>query len=193
MLSINASAQISQAARDSINKITQADFEQMLGQLGMKRSDLRAGPSGNPSAPNAANQLEEKVNQYSLPDPLVLKNGKKIKTASEWWNQRRPEIVADFENEIYGHLPKSIPTVQWEVISVKDTLVGSLPIKEKLLRGVVDNSSYPSVKVSIEFLVATPANTKGPVPVVIEFGWIVNPFNRAPVQPIGLGSSNGLG
>ena len=160
----------------------------MLGQLGLKRGDMRPGPSGNPSAPNAANRFEDRVNQYVLPDPLIFKNGKKVKDASGW-NQRRLEIIADFESEIYGRLPKDVPSVKWDVISVTDTVVGNLPIREKLVRGVVGNSSYPSIKVEIEFLVATPANANGPVPLVIEFGWISNPFNRAPIQAIGLGSS----
>lgn len=188
LLGFKAQAQFSQAARDSINKITQTDFDQMLDQLKIKRSDMRPGPSGNPSADNAANRFEEKVNKYTLPDPLVLKSGKKVKSAPEWWNLRRPEIAEDFEREIYGRLPESLPTVKWQVVLVKDTVVGNLPIKEKILKGVVDNSEYPSIKVEIELLVATPAKA-GAVPVVMEFGWINNPFSRGPAQPIGLGSS----
>jgi hypothetical protein len=189
LLSINASAQFSQAARDSINKITQTDFENMIGQLGLQKSDMRPGPSGNPSAPNAANRFEDKVNKYTLPDPLIFKSGKKVKSASEWWSLRRPEIVEDFEREIYGRLPNNIPSVKWQVVSVKDTVVWNLPIKEKLLKGVVDNSAYPSINVAIELLVATPANAEEAVPVVMEFGWITNPFNRAAVQPLGLGAA----
>ena len=30
-----------------------------------------------------------------VPDPLTLKNGQKVTDAATWWNQRRPEIVAD--------------------------------------------------------------------------------------------------
>ena len=70
-----AYGQLSQAARDSINKITQADYTQMLGQLGLTAADMRRGPSGDPKAPNAANRFEEKVNAYSLPDPLLTKAG----------------------------------------------------------------------------------------------------------------------
>lgn len=184
-----AYGQLSQAARDSINKITQADYTQMLGQLGLTAADMRRGPSGDPKAPNAANRFEEKVNAYTLPDPLLTKAGKKVKTASEWWSVRRPEIVADFEKEVYGTLPKSIPSVKWETVYVRDTLVGLMPIREKLLKGVVDNTSYPSVKVEIELLLATPLNSNQPVPLVMEFGWIKNPFNRTPAQPLGLGSS----
>lgn len=189
VLSFSANAQFSQAARDSINKLTEKDYEQMLGQLGIQRSEKRPGPSGNPSDPNAANSAEDKVNTYVLPDPLVLKNGKKVSDAKTWWEKRRPEIVLDFETEMYGRLPKNIPAVKWEVVSIKDTTVGNYPIKEKILKGVVDNSAFPSIKVEIELLVATPSQSSGAVPVVIEFGWITSPWNREPIKPIGLGSA----
>ena len=184
-----ARGQLSQAARDSMSRITQVDYTQMLGQLGLTPGDMRRGPSGDPSAPNAANRFEEKVGPYTLPDPLLTKGGKKVKTAGDWWQVRRPEIVADFDREVYGEIPQDIPSVKWETIYARDTVVGLMPIHEKLLKGVVDNSSFPSVKVEIELLLATPAGIKRPVPVVMEFGWIRNPFNRGPVQPLGLGAS----
>src|SRR2546430_3269957 len=36
----------------------------------------------------------------NLPDPLTLKNGKKVTSKDQWWNQRRPEIVEDFDREV---------------------------------------------------------------------------------------------
>ena len=171
LLSFPAPAQLSQAARDSINKLTQADYKQMLDQLGIKLSEKRPGASGNPKDSNAANRFEDKVNQYKLPDPLVLKNGKKIATANEWWSKRRPEIVEDFDSEIYGRIPKNIPEVKWEIISLKDTSIGNYKAKEKILKGLVDNSSYPDIKVEIELQVVTPAGATSSVPVVMEFGF----------------------
>jgi hypothetical protein len=187
-LSFQTFAQPSQATRDSLNRITDIDYDLMLGQLNLKRSNMRSGPSGNPSAPNAANRSEDKVNTYTLPDPLVFKNGKKVKTPSEW-TQRRLEIIKDFENEMYGRLPAAIPDVQWRVLSVKDTMAGNFPITQKLLSGIVNNSAFPSIKVEIQLLVATPAKSDVPVPVVMEFGWVKNPFERAPIPPITLISS----
>ena len=73
-------AQPSQATRDSINKITQMDYEQMLKLMGLKRSDMRPGPSGNLHAPNAANASEKKFNQYTLPDPPRFRNGRRVKS-----------------------------------------------------------------------------------------------------------------
>src|SRR5689334_3625682 len=75
------------------------DHQNMMNQLGIKA--LRPGPSGNESAPNHANYEEATANPFPiLPDALTLKSGKKVTTAEVWWNQRRPEIIADFEREV---------------------------------------------------------------------------------------------
>ena len=177
------------AQRDSINKLTADDHNNMLIQLGIDRSQLRRGPSGNPKDANAANSTEEKVNKYILPDPLVLKNGQKINNTKEWLEKRRPEIVEDFESEIYGRLPKNIPSVSWKVISVKDTMIGNQAIKEKTLKGFVDNSAYPVIKVEINLVVVTPAQVAKQVPMVMEFGFIRSPFGQNITQPIGLVAS----
>src|SRR5688572_2225840 len=80
--------QQSQATRDSIRKLTEEDHKQMLAQLHIT-SPLRQGANGNdPNAPNAANYDESKANPFpNLPDPLTLKNGKKVTTSKMWWDQ----------------------------------------------------------------------------------------------------------
>ena len=39
------------------------------------------------------NYDEANVGMYTLPDPLTLKNGKKITDTTNWLKKRRPEIV----------------------------------------------------------------------------------------------------
>jgi hypothetical protein len=79
------------------------DHRNMMDQLGIKA--LRPGPSGNDSAPNHANYDESKANPFpNLPEVLTLKHGRKVATAEMWWKQRRPEIVEDFEREVYGRV-----------------------------------------------------------------------------------------
>src|SRR5262245_40493531 len=67
-----------QAAAQALREETLKDHQQMLGQL--KIASLRPGANPNdPKALNAVNYDEEKANPYpTLPDPLVLKNGKKV-------------------------------------------------------------------------------------------------------------------
>src|SRR5918993_5221634 len=102
---------------------TAADHQDMMAQLGIKK--LRPGPSGNENAPNHANYDEALANPYpNLPEVLTLRNGRKVTSAEMWWKQRRPEIVEDFEREVFGRVPKNVPKVMWTVVSnITDGLV----------------------------------------------------------------------
>lgn len=156
------------------------DHQNMMDQLGIKT--LRPGPSGNESDPNHANYDESKANPCpDLPDALTLKNGKKVTTADEWWNKRRPEIVEDMEREVYGRLPNNIPKVTWEVkYTDREFMPGFTPVIVKQLIGHVDNSSYPQIEVNIEMTLVLPANAHKPVPLLMMFGPARVP---APSQP----------
>ena len=153
----------------------------------LKIKELRRGADGrNADAPNAANYDEAKANPFpDLPDPLVLKNGKKVKKASTWWKQRRPEIVELFDSEIYGRMPKVTPAVKWEVVSTANEMNGDAPVVVTKLVGHVDNSAYPQITVDIQLTLTTPANAKGPVPVVMEFGFVFppRPAGAPPLPP----------
>src|SRR5438477_6280383 len=109
----------------------QQDHKRMMELLNIK--ELRRGANGmDRSAPNAANYDESKANPYpNLPDPLVLKNGKKVTTARMWRNQRRAEIVEDFDREIYGRVPKNTPKVDWEVTGTTRETNGDVPVITK--------------------------------------------------------------
>src|SRR5919108_254557 len=74
----------------------------------------RPGPSGNESAPNAANYDEALANPFpDLPEVLKLENGRSVTTAQQWTSQRRPEIVELFEREVVGRIPPQVPKVSW--------------------------------------------------------------------------------
>lgn len=155
------------------------DHQNMMDQLEIK--SLRPGPSGNESAPNHANYDESKANPYpQLPEVLTLKNGRKVTTPDIWWKQRRPEIAEDFEREVYGRLPKSIPKVTWSVNISEREFMGRTPVLARQLVGRVDNSDYPLIDVNISMTLVTPANATGPVPVLMMFGASVLP---SPIQP----------
>src|SRR6201994_3927824 len=105
-----------------VNFTADQDHKNMMDQLGIKA--LRPGPSGDDKAPNHANYDEALANPYpNLPDVLTLKNGKKVTTADAWWKQRRPEIIEDFEREVLGRIPKSVPKVKWEVTKTAEAVV----------------------------------------------------------------------
>ncbi len=175
-----------------VQMASQEDRRKMMDLLHL--TALRNGANGSdPQAPNYANYDESKANPYPLlPDPLVMKDGRKVTTAKMWWDERRPEIVEDFDREIYGRMPKATPAVKWEVIKTTSETNGNVPVITKQLVGHVDNSSYPAVTVDIQLSLSTPANAKGPVPVIMEFGYSFGPARGgrggpppAPAAPAG--------
>jgi hypothetical protein len=193
IIASHISAQFSFPGADSIRRYSEQDHKKMLELL--KIDSLRPGANGlDTSAPNYANYDESKANPFpDLPDPLLLKNGKKVTNEEMWWKLRRPQIVEDFDREIYGRVPANTPRVNWEVIStIKDTN-GSISVITKKLIGHVDNSSFPSITVNIDLTLSTPADAKVPVPVMMEFSFVFPPGFRfprdttrpAPQQPSG--------
>jgi hypothetical protein len=158
-----------QGAPDTKQWTAAEDHQNMMDQLGIKA--LRPGPSGNESAPNHANYDEATANPFpNLPEVLQLKSGKKVTTAAMWWKQRRPEIVEDFEREVLGRIPQTVPKVTWEVTKTAEAMVGSHPVIGRQLLGHVDNSLDPDIKVDIQMTLVLPADAKRPVPVMMMFG-----------------------
>ena len=149
---------------------TEADHRNMMEQLGIKA--LRPGPSGNEQAPNHANYDEALANPYpNLPEVLTLKNGRKVTTRRDVVEQRRPEIVEDFDREVLGRVPKNVPKVTWTVDR------GRSSPRSAAGRSSAGSSSatwttrrYPAITVDIQMTLVTPADAKTPVPVMMMFG-----------------------
>lgn len=165
-----------------IRELSAEDHKHMMAQLGIGSIRPGANGSGDPNAPNAANYDEAKANPFpELPDLLTFNNGKKVSSAKDW-KKRRAELVELFDREMYGRQPKAVPSVTWEVISTTNETDGDLAVVKKVLKGHVDNSSYPEIKVDIDLTLVTPANAKG-VPVMLELSFNFPPGVGPPPQP----------
>ena len=101
---------LSPEERARLDELGRGDHSDMLKQLGITK--LRPGPSGRADAsdPNAANYDPTRANPYpDWPDALTLKDGRQVASAEMWWRRRRPEILDDFEREVYGRVPGDVP------------------------------------------------------------------------------------
>lgn len=151
---------------------TKADYEGLKSLLGI--TALRPGRNGgNPNATtNQPNYEESKANPFpKLPDPLVTKSGAKVETAEQWWKVRRPEIVEDFDREVYGRVPASTPAVKWQVTHSFRTNYAGISVIHKILTGTVDNQSFPSVSVQLQASLTVPATSSNPVPAVLQLAF----------------------
>src|SRR5580700_6530365 len=75
-----------------IQRLSIEDRQKMMDLLHI--TSLRLGPTSRPEVQpgrlGLVNYDESKANPYpALPDPLILKTGKKVTSAKMWWDQRR--------------------------------------------------------------------------------------------------------
>ncbi len=181
----------------------QQDHANMLEQLKIPASMMRRGPAGfNPQDPNYQNTDEAKANPWPhLPEMMVTKGRKPVDSADMWWKVRRPEIVEYFDAEVYGRVPKDVPKVTWEV---NDAPGGGPPpvagTVTKRLIGKVDNSACPAISVNIQLTLILPADAKGPVPVMMDFGggggmqqYLAKGWGYAMLNPNSIQADNGGG
>jgi hypothetical protein len=143
------------------NASAQATQPAVNGSTTIPSRPAATGPSRPP-----AYYDESKANLYPTPDALLLKNGQVVNSADAWWKNRRPEILNDFLTEIYGRIPQDTPTVKWEVGAADSTVAGGLATMKTVV-GRIDNSRYPKANPSINITLYTPANAKGPVPMML--------------------------
>ena len=152
-----------------VHLTAEGDHQRVMNLLHI--TSLRPGAEGDPKSARAANYDESKAGPFSkLPDPLALNHGGKVKTAKQWWTERRPELIEIFDREIYGRVPPATPKVNWEVRSTARERSGEFAVVTKKIVGHVDNSAYPLLHVDIQLTLSTPKNAHHPVPVIMELG-----------------------
>lgn len=128
-----------------------------------------------PVAGIPVNNIEANAGTYTLPDVLTLSNGKPVKDAATWTNQRRPEIVKFYETQVYGRIPATAPKVTWEVVSVDRNAMGGTAILKQLV-GHMAGPDGPAIKVTLY----TPAHATKPVPVLVGFTFGAPGAGRGP-------------
>jgi hypothetical protein len=115
------------------------------------------------TSPAAAQYDEAKVPKYTLPDPLTLQSGEKVKDASTWTARRRPEILALYQDEVFGHSPAAPAKLDYEVVSVDQKALGGTAVR-KIVR-----LSLAGKQVSM--LLYLPAGAKNASPVFVALGF----------------------
>ena len=76
------------------------------------------------------NYDESKIPPYTLPNPLKFNDGTKVTDAKAWTERRRPEILALFEEFMYGKTPGTLKNIKFEVTSSAEALDGKAIRKE---------------------------------------------------------------
>lgn len=122
-----------------------------------------------------ANTDESKVKPYTLPDPLLMTNGKKVTSVEQWNKIQRPYLYHLFEENVYGRYPKTPVAIHYKVReSNKDALDGIATRKQvRIFLKPGDTSVF------VDVLIYLPNSIKGPAPVFVGYNFRGN----ATVQP----------
>jgi hypothetical protein len=123
-----------------------------------------------PVAGIPVNYDETKVGTYTLPDPLLLANGKSVRDAKTWLEKRRPEIVKLFEENEYGRAPGRPAGMKFDVVE-KDTPAFD---GKALRRQVTIRFTKDSAGPKLDLLIYVPAAARKPVPVLLSIGFSAN-------------------
>ncbi len=133
-----------------------------------RSTNLGTDSNGNPlrralKTGHVSNYDESKVKPYSLPDPLIMQNGARVRSAEMWVHERRPEILRLYETDIYGRIPASAPKVQWQVTGTDPAARDGAAVRKTIVGKMGESAEAPRMNLTLY----TPAAAKGPVPVIL--------------------------
>ena len=143
-------------------------FQQTQSGTATNTTNLGADANGNPlrratKTGHVSNYDESKVRPYTLPDPLVLANGTRVRGAATWRKQRRQEILRRYEKDIYGRIPADAPSVSWRVDETDPAAREGRAIRKRIVGLIGSQLDGPRMNLTLY----TPSSAKQPVPIIL--------------------------
>ena len=112
---------------------------------------------------------EGNVPDFTLPDPLVMLNGDKVKDIDTWKQKRRPEILKLFATNVYGRNVIGRPDgMTWKVTAENRSDMNGLAITKTVTIYFTGKTDGPKMDVN---LILPASASKKPVPLVAIVEW----------------------
>ncbi len=132
--------------------------------------------------PPGYNYDEAKVPEYSLPDPLILSSGERVKDAATWAMKRRPEIKTLLESQMFGKAPGKPPGLQFTVTKVVHDAIGGKATRKEVRVTFTEAANGPAM----DLMIYVPNGRKGPFPAYLGLNFDgnhgVDPDPRIPLS-----------
>jgi hypothetical protein len=116
------------------------------------------------------NYDEARVGEYTLPDLLVLANGKPVRDAKTWNEKRRAEIVRLFEENQYGRSPGRPSAMSFDVFDTGTPAFDGKGIRRQVTIYFSADKAGPKM----DLLTYVPAKAAGPVPLLLNLSFSAN-------------------
>ena len=108
--------------------------------------------------------------QASLPDPLVMLDGRRVTSPEQWRNERRPELQTMFQHYMYGAIPPKLARMRITVTGEhRDFLDGKATLRLITLQtGATTNAPR------IDLILVVPNKRPAPAPVFLAMNFCGN-------------------
>ncbi|WP_236646388.1 hypothetical protein [Gemmatirosa kalamazoonensis] len=116
------------------------------------------------------NYDEAKVGTYTLPDPLVLNDGTRVRDAMTWWVRRRDEVLRLFETNQFGRAPGRPPGMRFELLDSATTTFDGYATRRQVRIHLAPGNERPFVDV----LLYVPRGLRARVPVLLNVSFSPN-------------------
>jgi len=137
--------------------------------LSLVASVLAAHASLGEAKPSAVNYDESKAGvlgkDYTIPDPLVFADGRKVENAEDWAEWRR-EMLEIFEREVYGRMPPRPESMPFELVAEKTT-EDRFAVERRYRQWFRADKAGPC----IDWVVFVPRFAKKPCPVILHLNY----------------------
>jgi hypothetical protein len=137
----------------------------------LPKADANGNPLRRARTGHVSNYDEAKVGNYTLPDPLVLADGKPVRDAKTWFDVRRPELLKIYDTEIYGAVPANAPKATAKVVEMDTNALGGFAIHKDIAIQFGEGADAPVAHVHIYL----PPNATKPVPLLLQMVFFSNP------------------
>lgn len=118
------------------------------------------------------NYDEARAAGYTLPDPLVMADGKPVKDAKTWTTKRRPEIIKAFEEQQFGRVPGKPAGLRFDVFDKGTPALDGTAIRKQVTIVFAKDKEPDAPKADV--VIYLPANARGPVPLLLNVGFTAN-------------------
>jgi hypothetical protein len=111
----------------------------------------------------AVNYDESKVPDYTLPDPLLLPDGRRVQDPQTWRDTRRPQILQLFREHVYGKAPGRPQKMHFEMREASGKALNGRAVRKQVSIYFTADSERPRM----DLLIYLPADASGRVPVFL--------------------------
>jgi len=115
------------------------------------------------------NYNESTLPSYTLPDPLRMQSGRRVRGRRMWLHRRRPELLSLFEREMFGRAPSRPKDLHFELLYRDCEALDGLAVRKEY-KVHFDGSG----KHYLRLLVYTPLKAGGPVPAFLGVNFLGN-------------------